>query len=81
MVNDITMDTPFIWEQVYAAPVQMVWRALTDEAQMRAWYFPQLQHFESVAGFEFVFINDRSAYQKEWKITKVEISSSRYFSF
>ena len=44
---------------------------MTDEAQMKAWYFPQLQHFEPVIGFEFVFANDGSAYQKEWKVTKV----------
>ena len=65
------MDTPFIWEQAYDAPVQKVWQALTDEDSMRAWYFPQLQHFEPVAGFEFVFNSDGTPYQKEWKVTKV----------
>jgi hypothetical protein len=67
----LTMDKPFEREEIYDAPVQKVWQALTDEAQMKAWYFQQLQHFKPVAGFEFVFINDSSAYQKEWKVTKV----------
>ena len=49
----------------------MVWQSLTGEAQMRAWYFPQLQHFEPVAGFEFVFTNDGSAYQKAWRVTRI----------
>jgi uncharacterized protein YndB with AHSA1/START domain len=71
MVNDTAMDTPFIGEQVYAAPVQTVWQALTDEAQMRVWYFPQLQHFTPVTGFKFMFTNDGSSYQKEWRVTKV----------
>jgi uncharacterized protein YndB with AHSA1/START domain len=34
------MDTPFVIEQVYDAPIQKVWQALTDENSMRKWYFP-----------------------------------------
>jgi uncharacterized protein YndB with AHSA1/START domain len=71
MVNDRTMDTPFILEQVYTASVQTIWQVLTDEAQMRDWYFPQLQHFKPVTGFEFLFTNDGSPHQKEWKVTQV----------
>ena len=65
------MDKPFEMEQTYDAPLQKVWEALTGEAQMRLWYFPQLQKFDPVAGFDFVFTNDGSPYQKEWKVTKV----------
>jgi uncharacterized protein YndB with AHSA1/START domain len=66
------MDTPFVLEQVYDAPPKEVWKALTDENRMRAWYFPQLKKFEPVVGFEFIFSNDGSPYQKEWRVTKVE---------
>jgi uncharacterized protein YndB with AHSA1/START domain len=65
------MDKPFEMEQIFNAPLQKVWEALTDEAQMRLWYFPQLQKFKPVPGFEFVFTNDGSPYQKEWQVTKV----------
>jgi uncharacterized protein YndB with AHSA1/START domain len=65
------MHTPFEIEQVYDAPVEKVWQALTDEQQMREWYFPQLKKFEPVVGFEFEFTNDGSPYQKEWRVTKV----------
>ena len=66
------MDTPFEFEQVYDAPIAKVWQALADKNKMRAWYFPQLLKFEPIVGFEFVFTNDGSAYQKEWRVTKVE---------
>jgi uncharacterized protein YndB with AHSA1/START domain len=65
------MDTPFVMEQVYDAPVQKVWQALTDEKTLRGWYFPQLMHFKPVVGFEFVFTQDGSAFQKAWRVTKV----------
>ncbi len=65
------MDTPFVMEQVYEASTPEVWQALTNENKMRKWYFPQLKQFEPVVGFEFVFTNDGSPYQKEWRVTKV----------
>ena len=65
------MDTPFVIEQIYDASVQKVWQAITDENKMREWYFPQLKKFEPVVGFEFVFTNDGSPYQKEWQVTQV----------
>jgi uncharacterized protein YndB with AHSA1/START domain len=65
-------DTPFVLEQVYYTTIRRVWHALTDENKMRDWYFPQLSKFEPVVGFEFVFSNDGSPYQKQWRVTKVE---------
>lgn len=65
------MDTPFVIEQVYDASTPEVWQALTDENKMREWYFPQLKKFEPLVGFEFVFADDGSAYQKEWRVTRV----------
>jgi uncharacterized protein YndB with AHSA1/START domain len=66
------MDTPFVLEQVYDTPSRDVWKALTDENRMREWYFPQLIKFKPNEGFEFVFSNDGSPYQKEWLVTRVE---------
>ena len=66
------MDTPFVLEQVYNVPTIEVWQALTDENRMREWYFPQLIKFKPIEGFEFVFSNDGSSYQKEWRVTKIE---------
>jgi uncharacterized protein YndB with AHSA1/START domain len=66
------MSTPFVIEQVYEAPIEKVWRALTETDAMKAWYFPQLQQFEPVVGFRFAFAHDGSPYQKEWVVTAVE---------
>jgi uncharacterized protein YndB with AHSA1/START domain len=66
------MDVPLVFQHVYDAPIEEVWQALTDENRMRAWYFPQLKKFKPVVGFEFIFSNDGSPYQKEWHVTKVE---------
>jgi len=66
------METPFEFEQIYYASLEKVWQALSDENKMREWYFPQLRKFKPVVDFEFVFSNDGSPYQKEWRVTKVE---------
>jgi uncharacterized protein YndB with AHSA1/START domain len=65
------MDKSFQMEQVYNAPVQTLWQALTDAAHIRAWYFPQLQQFKPVIDFEILFTDDGSPYQKEWRVTKI----------
>ncbi|HEV7424022.1 MAG TPA: SRPBCC domain-containing protein, partial [Candidatus Paceibacterota bacterium] len=45
---------PFIIEQVYDVPVSKVWDAITDNEQMKKWYF-QMKDFKPVVGFEFSF--------------------------
>ena len=66
------MEAPLVSEYVYENPISQVWEALTDEAAMREWYFPQLISFKPEVGFDFVFSNDGSAYQKAWQVTRVE---------
>jgi uncharacterized protein YndB with AHSA1/START domain len=64
------MDTPLVTQEFYSAPIERVWEALTDENQMRVWYFPQLRKFKPVVGFDFEFDNDGSTYQKAWRVTQ-----------
>ena len=45
---------PIVIERVYAAPIDRVWKALTDLEQMKKWYF-QVSDFKPVVGFEFQF--------------------------
>jgi len=66
------MDTSFILEQTYEAPIDKVWHTLTTTGHMRVWYFPQLIKFEPTVGFDFVFTNEGSPYQKHWQVTQVE---------
>jgi uncharacterized protein YndB with AHSA1/START domain len=45
---------PFEIERMYNAPIQTVWRALTDKEEMKKWYF-DLPEFKPEVGFEFRF--------------------------
>ena len=45
---------PFTIERVYNAPVEKVWKAITDKDQMKQWYF-DLAEFKPEPGFEFQF--------------------------
>jgi uncharacterized protein YndB with AHSA1/START domain len=65
------MDAPLVTEEIYSAAIKKVWQALTDESQMRAWYFPQLKKFSPVVGFDFEFEDDGSTYKKEWRVTQI----------
>lgn len=65
------MDIPFVLEQVYDTATAKVWQALTDLEAMKIWYFPQLQKFEPVVGFNMEFEDDGSLYKKQWQVTQV----------
>lgn len=46
---------PLIVECVYSVPIAKVWQALTDNNQLKQWYF-QLDKFEPKVGSKFDFI-------------------------
>jgi uncharacterized protein YndB with AHSA1/START domain len=46
---------PFVIERTFNAPVEKVWKAITDKDQMKQWYFT-LADFKPEPGFEFQFI-------------------------
>lgn len=45
---------PFVIERTYNAPIERVWKALTDKNEMKEWYF-NLSEFRAEPGFEFQF--------------------------
>ena len=45
---------PFEIERTYNAPVEKVWQALTDNDQIKQWYF-NFPEFRPEVGFEFQF--------------------------
>ncbi len=45
---------PFVIERTYNAPIEKVWKAITDKDDMKQWYF-DLAAFEPKVGFEFSF--------------------------
>ena len=46
--------SPVVIERTYDAPVETVWKAVTNKEQMKHWYF-DLKEFEPEIGFEFQF--------------------------
>ena len=59
-------------ERTLNAPVQKVWKALTDVDQMREWYF-DLKEFKPKVGFEFEFVveHEGNTYHHLCKVTEV----------
>jgi uncharacterized protein YndB with AHSA1/START domain len=45
---------PFVIERTYNAPVNKVWKAITDKDLMQQWYF-NIAAFKPEVGFEFTF--------------------------
>jgi uncharacterized protein YndB with AHSA1/START domain len=61
-----------VLERTFDAPVDRVWKALTDVDQMREWYF-DLKEFRPEVGFEFGFVveHEGNTYDHRCKVTKV----------
>ena len=65
---------PLIVDRAIDAPASRIWKALTDNGQLKQWYF-QLEGFEPRVGFEFSFNGQGSKgehYKHNCRITAVE---------
>lgn len=64
---------PIVVEQTYNAPIAVVWRAITDQDQMRQWFFESMNQFEPEVGFEteFEVECEGQIYPHQWKLTEV----------
>ena len=47
-------DEPFLIERTFSAPIEKVWKAITDKNEMKLWYF-DLAEFKAEVGFKFQF--------------------------
>ncbi len=65
-------DEPIIIERTYSAPIEKVWKAITDKNEMKQWYF-DLADFTPEVGFEFQFEGgtEDKTYLHHCKITEV----------
>ncbi len=64
---------PIVAEQTFNAPIEVVWKAITDKDQMRQWFFETMTDFEPESGFETQFdvqCEDQN-YPHHWKVTDV----------
>lgn len=64
---------PLVFERVYKAPIEKVWKAITDKDEMKEWYF-DLSDFRLEVGFQFEFIGcskDARQYTHKCEITEI----------
>jgi uncharacterized protein YndB with AHSA1/START domain len=53
-LTDLLRDQPLVIERVFSAPIALLWRALTNKADIERWFF-DLPDFQARSGFEFAF--------------------------
>lgn len=60
-------------EKIFDAPVEKIWRAITDKDEMKKWYF-DLEEFKAEPGFKFQFTggpDDGTQYKHLCEVTEV----------
>jgi uncharacterized protein YndB with AHSA1/START domain len=72
MTTKNTVADTVVIERTINAPVDRVWKALTDVEEMRQWYF-DLKEFRPEVGFEFEFVVEHKGmtYHHLCRITEV----------
>lgn len=73
---------PIVIERVYNAPVDRIWKALTDRDQMKQWYF-DLAAFRAEVGFEFSFEGgtEEHKYTHLCRVTEVQEGRKLQYSW
>ena len=73
---------PFVIERTFNAPAHKVWQAITDNNQLKEWYF-QLADFKPVVGFEFSFEggDEKQTYVHRCTVTEVEEGKKLTYSW
>jgi uncharacterized protein YndB with AHSA1/START domain len=73
---------PFIIEKVYQAPVDRVWKAISNKEDMRQWYF-DLSDFKPEVGFEFEFEgkNEGHTYIHQCRVTEVVMEKKLQYTW
>ena len=73
---------PFVIEKTYQAPVERVWKAITDKNDMKQWYF-NIAAFKPDVGFEFQFegSNEGRTYLHLCKVTEVIVGKKLQYSW
>ena len=68
----MTKQEPFVIERTYNAPIEKVWKAITNNNDMKQWYF-KLADFKPEVGFEFQFEggDTNKTYVHHCKVTEV----------
>ena len=73
---------PLIFERTFNAPIEKVWKAITDAGEMKQWYF-DLPGFKPEPGYEFQFLagDDKKKYLHLCKVTEVIVGKKIAYSW
>ena len=76
------MKQPIVIEKLLNAPVERVWKAITDKDDMKQWYF-DLAEFRPEVGFEFQFNGgpEDRVYVHLCKVTEVIVGKKLTYSW
>lgn len=64
------IDKIIVIERTYNAPVEKVWRALTNKGEMKSWFF-DIAEFKPEPGFEFEFVGHGKKGEKYLHLCKI----------
>jgi len=66
-------DAPIMVEQTFHAPLDIVWKSITELDLMKEWYFENIPAFKAEVGFEtqFTIENEGRVFPHMWKVTEV----------
>jgi uncharacterized protein YndB with AHSA1/START domain len=74
---------PFVIERTFNAPIEKIWKAITNKDAMKQWYF-DLAEFKPTVGFEFQFPGEGHKGEKYLhlcKITEVIVGKKLTYSW
>ena len=75
-------NAPIVIERTVRAPINKVWKAITDKGEMKNWYF-DLEAFNPTPGFEFQFYggSEEKQYLHLCKVIEVEQGKKLSYSW
>ncbi len=66
-------EIPIVVQQTFDAPIEKVWRSITEVGLMRQWYFENIPAFKPEVGFETQFnvTSQGRDFLHMWRVTEV----------
>ncbi len=66
-------DSPVVVEEIFKAPLEKLWAAITELNHMRQWFFDNMKEFKAEPGFKtrFVVENEGRVFPHLWEIREV----------
>jgi uncharacterized protein YndB with AHSA1/START domain len=78
-----TLTETLVLERTFNAPVETVWKAITELDRMKQWYFEELESFQPEVGFQTQFNvhHNGKNFLHLWKVTAVVLGQKITYSW